>query len=128
MLGMKRQPSQADMEIGKRIKEMRAVLGISGLDLAKRLGVTRGAVGNWELGQGIKRENLQLIADNYNISLDWLASNSGTMRRPAPPSSLDGMVADFAKSYGEEAEVLREDLEREIRARKELIERNRRPN
>lgn len=86
---MKRAPSQTDIEIGNRIKEMRADLGISGLDLAKRLGVTRGAVGNWELGKGIKRENLQLIADAFNVSFDWLATGRGSPTAAPPKGSID---------------------------------------
>jgi transcriptional regulator with XRE-family HTH domain len=123
---MKRQPSQADIEIGNRIVQMRKELDITGLDLAKRLGVTRGAVGNWELGKGIKRENLQLIADKYKISFDWLATGRGLMKEPPPPlSGLDALVDDFKKAYGEEADILREDLERTIDERKKLIERSR---
>jgi DNA-binding transcriptional regulator YiaG len=45
--------------IGKRIKLLReSVPGRTQADFARLLGVSRGAVGNWELGQGIKRENL----------------------------------------------------------------------
>lgn len=72
---MKKQPSPADIEIGNRIRKMRADMDIDANDMAKRLGVTRGAVGNWELGGGIKRENLQKIAAEYDVSFEWLAGH-----------------------------------------------------
>lgn len=72
---MKRSPSPYDREIGKRIKQLRAERAVSSQVLAERLGVTRGAVGNWELGQGIKRDNLQKIAGEFGVSLDWLTGD-----------------------------------------------------
>lgn len=44
---------------------------------AKELGVERGAVGNWELGGGVKMENLIKIARQYKVALDWLAYGTG---------------------------------------------------
>lgn len=70
-------PVPDNEEIGKRIREVRGDLSQSAF--ASRLGgLTRGAVGNWELGKGIKRENLQLIADKFRISFEWLASGRGS--------------------------------------------------
>jgi phage repressor protein C with HTH and peptisase S24 domain len=72
-------PDNAD--IGKRIKLVReAHGGLSQSEFASRLAsVTRGAVGNWERGQGVKRENLQAIADRFAVSFEWLASGRGEM-------------------------------------------------
>jgi transcriptional regulator with XRE-family HTH domain len=64
--------------IGKRIKLLReSVPGRTQADFARLLGVSRGAVGNWELGQGIKRENLVLVSQKTGASLDWLMGNNG---------------------------------------------------
>jgi phage repressor protein C with HTH and peptisase S24 domain len=41
------------------------------------LGTSRGAVGNWELGKGIKQENLEQIAEKFDVSLDWLSMGTG---------------------------------------------------
>lgn len=57
--------------------------------LAESLGVTRGAVGNWELGQGVKRENLQKIANVFKASFEWLATGRGLPEPPPPPKSVD---------------------------------------
>jgi DNA-binding transcriptional regulator YiaG len=64
--------------IGKRIKLLReSVPERTQADFARLLGVSRGAVGNWELGQGIKRENLVLASQKTGASLDWLMGNNG---------------------------------------------------
>jgi transcriptional regulator with XRE-family HTH domain len=64
--------------IGKRIKLLReSVPGRTQADFARLLGVSRGAVGNWELGQGIKRENFVLVSQKTGASLDWLMGNNG---------------------------------------------------
>ena len=74
-----------NLPIGKRIAYLRtAVLGLSQEAFAKRLeNVTRGAVGNWERGEGIKRENIERIADEFGVSFEWLAANRGTKPMPA---------------------------------------------
>ena len=38
------------MSIGERIKKRREELGMSQLELAKRVGVTQGSIGNYETG------------------------------------------------------------------------------
>lgn len=72
--------------IGRRIKEVRTEAGLTQEGFAERLGVTRGAVGNWELGKGIKRENLVAIAAEFGPSVDWLAAAGVKM------ASTAGMV------------------------------------
>lgn len=69
--------------IGRRIRTLRKeILQMDSQEaFASRLGgVTRGAVGNWERGKGIKTANLQRIADEYDVSLDWLATGRGQPR------------------------------------------------
>jgi phage repressor protein C with HTH and peptisase S24 domain len=83
-------PDNAD--IGKRIRELREGLPgkVSQYDFAKRLGkTTRGAVGNWERGLGIKRENLLAIADTFGISVEWLATGSGPQESSKGPSASE---------------------------------------
>ena len=78
------QAMATDRDVGLRIKRLRTQIleAMSQKDFARRLGnVSRGAVGNWELGKGIKRDNLQRIADEYQVSFDWLATGRGEPRR-----------------------------------------------
>ena len=80
--------------IGKRIKLLReSIPGRTQADFARLLGVSRGAVGNWELGQGIKRENLVLVSQKTGASLDWLMGNNGE-DDVLPP--LDAVAATLA--------------------------------
>jgi phage repressor protein C with HTH and peptisase S24 domain len=74
------------VDIGKRIKQVRAARnGLSQAEFASKLGkTTRGAVGNWERGLGIKRENMQAIADKFDVSFEWLASGRGAMDAEPP--------------------------------------------
>lgn len=68
---------QDDKAIAARIKKVRNEAALTQEGFAAKLGdVTRGAVGNWERGLGIKRENLVLIANKLGVSLDWLATGS----------------------------------------------------
>lgn len=67
-----------------RIKFVRTLAGLTQEQFADRLGTSRGAVGNWELGQGIKTENLVLISERFGCSAEWLIREHG----PAPDSSI----------------------------------------
>lgn len=90
-MGKKEQDQQADQELGERIRYLRTeVLGIGRqADFAERLGVTRGAVGNWEVGKGVKRANLERISDVFDISLVWLTTGGGT---PIGRQSIDARL------------------------------------
>lgn len=72
--------------IGRRIKQLRAEAKLTQEAFARRLNVTRGAVGNWELGKGVKRENLTMIANELSTSFEWLATGS------ASPSSHPSQI------------------------------------
>lgn len=81
---------EPDKILGDRIRYLREdVLGMkSQAEFGSPLRVTRGAVGNWELGQGIKAENLRKIAQTFGISFDWLATGNG--ERPVPGDIVPG--------------------------------------
>jgi phage repressor protein C with HTH and peptisase S24 domain len=86
-----------DREIGDRIKSVREDRGLTQQQFASVLGgVTRGAVGNWERGQGIKRENLELVARKFEVSFEWLASGRGAMAFPSIPTSVEPVNAQIA--------------------------------
>lgn len=70
-------------DLAGRILRVRKQAGLSQEKFAEALGevegvkVTRGAVGNWELGKGISRANLRAIANKFEVPLDWLELNKG---------------------------------------------------
>ena len=61
------------------------------------LSVTRGAVGNWELGKGVKLANLIAIAEKYGVSLEWLVMGRGTM---FPPPERPEVGPGFSDAFG----------------------------
>lgn len=79
-------------KVGKRIAQLRKRRGETQQQFADMLGVTRGAVGNWELGKGIKRENLILIAERTGVTVDWLAQGANGDAVPSKAATLRGMV------------------------------------
>lgn len=69
--------------LASRIAYLRKdVLGISQAQFGGHVGVSRGAVANWEVGGDISRENLRNISTAFNVTLDWLDKGRG-----APPES-----------------------------------------
>lgn len=92
-------------EIATRIRQVRTDAGLSQQAFADRLGsATRGAVGNWERGLGIKRENLQLISDKFRVSFEWLATGKGPSDPPAGSNATErpnAFVGDKLSERGE---------------------------
>lgn len=71
--------------VGSRLKKARAVRGMSQSTVAKHMRVTRGAVGQWEVGATAPtRDNLNKLASLYRVGYDWLATGKGT---PPDPSA-----------------------------------------
>lgn len=70
----------SDIATGRRIKALRKDLGLTQDEFGRRVGLSRGAVGNWELGQGAKRESLLKVAEEFGVSFEWLATGRGEQR------------------------------------------------
>ena len=74
---MARQDKLSDRRnIGERIKSARLKAGFTQRELAKKLDVSAGAVGQWETGGVPATERLATIADQLAVSLDWLLGKS----------------------------------------------------
>lgn len=69
----------SNKEIAERMKWLRKDhLKLTQEQVATRLGdITRGAVGNWERGEGIKRANVLRFAETFGVSFDWLVTGRG---------------------------------------------------
>ena len=87
-------PGKADLaatvgrtELAKRIKSARETAGITQRDLAKRLAVSVGAVGQWETGGTPATDRLANLANVLGVSLDWLLGNS---MQPPPSARASG--------------------------------------
>lgn len=92
---------------GDRFRYLREdVLGITSQEqFAKELGVERGAVGNWELGGGVKWENIERIATRYRIPAEWLASGNGEppVRGDVIPGRVYVPVEEIATDFSDTA-------------------------
>lgn len=77
--------------VGQRIRHIRKLLGMTQEEFAGALsphiegGITRGAVGNWELEKGIKADNMKLVAEVTGVPIGWLWAGTGK----APQSKGD---------------------------------------
>ena len=59
--------------LGERIKAARIQAGLTQEELADRIGVSRGAVARWELGEiEPKLRNLVVLSELLNVSTDYL--------------------------------------------------------
>lgn len=86
-----------------RISQVRALTELTQEAFGRALGVTRGAVGNWERGKGIKTENLKAIAQTFSVSFEWLATGEG--REPTEVILADTALArDRRADYAEISE------------------------
>jgi len=70
-----------DVARGRRVRQIRKdVLHFkSQEELAEKLSVTRGAVGNWELGGEMGIDAMTALSKLAGVSLEWIAYNSGSM-------------------------------------------------
>lgn len=75
--------------VGKRIEEARKARCMTQEELAKKVGVPRTNLRNWESGvRGIKAENLYLIALELNVPSDYLLTLTNSMTKEASARSL----------------------------------------
>jgi transcriptional regulator with XRE-family HTH domain len=63
-------------QISERIKSARRSAGLTQRQLAEKLDVSAGAVGQWETGGVPTAERLATLADSLRVSLDWLLGKS----------------------------------------------------
>lgn len=69
--------SMRNKERAARIVALRNSRGLGQDELAALLNVSRGAVGNWELGGGVKAENLEKLATEFGVTVDWIVKGVG---------------------------------------------------
>jgi phage repressor protein C with HTH and peptisase S24 domain len=62
----------------ERLAYLRKLRGLTQKELGTRLGVSRGAVANWETGGDISRENQARLSTALDASLDWLEKAEGS--------------------------------------------------
>ena len=80
--------------LSEKLIALRREKGLSQVELAEELNVSRQAVSRWETGEAAPSlENLRCLRDLYNVSLDYLVCDEETQEQSAPPQSAIPRVA-----------------------------------
>ena len=93
------------MDIPERVRLARRKAGLTQATMAQQMGISRGAVANWESSGQIRpsTENLQKFAALTGTTLDWVLSGRGPMlmeEQAAPASTIaspSGTIRDSAE-------------------------------
>lgn len=73
------------MSVASRTKELRDSLGLTQQKFADRLGITRGAVANWDLDRSDPSDAvISLICREFNVREEWLRDGEGEMFHSKP--------------------------------------------
>ena len=68
------------MSVASRVKEIRKTSGLTQQEFADGLGITRGAVSNWDLGHSDPSDSaISLICREFNVREAWLRDGTGEM-------------------------------------------------
>jgi transcriptional regulator with XRE-family HTH domain len=125
-----------DNVVGKRIAYLRDKVGLSQVDLAKKLNVSPSTVAMWELGEReIKASTLIRIADFFNVSIDFLAGREHMIPETEDIDRLlQKKISDpddyfFLDGYLEASEEEKKELRRHFyEIKKQMLENNIKPS
>ena len=68
------------MTLTEKLISLRKKNGLSQLDLAEKLSVSRQAISRWEVGIAVPTtENLRVLSELYGVSIDYLLSDDAEM-------------------------------------------------
>ena len=80
---MHRQKGETKMK--DRLKKLRKVLNLKQREVAERLGITVGTVGQWESGVAVPGDaRIYQLCKEYNVRREWLERGEGEMFEPKP--------------------------------------------
>lgn len=89
------------MEFAERLRQLRMMHGLSQLELAKKMGLSKSRISMYELGaREPSLEMLELIGDFFNVDTDYLLG-----REDGSTYYLDPDVAIIAKEIYERKEL-----------------------
>ena len=81
-------------DIGKRIRELREVLGLTQKQFGERIGKSWRAVQDWEAGKSsIPDHTLRFISSTFNVSYNWLKTGQGEMWERKEKALLEELEA-----------------------------------
>lgn len=86
-----------------RLKELREQRRMNQTDLGRALGLSTGAVGNYERGERTPDiETLERIADYFNVSIDYLRGRDDVTIRIVDPSAREEFLLQAYRELNEE--------------------------
>lgn len=84
-----------------RLKLLRKTLGLKQREVAERLGVNVGLIGQWESGtKAVGKARIYQLCKEYDVRREWLETGAGDMFEPTP--TLDDKLAGAAAALFEE--------------------------
>jgi transcriptional regulator with XRE-family HTH domain len=97
------------MKFSERLAELRKKHKMTQQELANKLGVSRGAIGMYEIGQREPdAETLKKIADFFNTTTDYLL---GRTDDPNPPEkTIDDEIMSIMREMGPDVAIMFYDL------------------
>lgn len=93
------------MSVASRTSELRKSFGLTQQAFADRLGITRGAVANWDLDRSDPSDAvISLICREFNVREAWLRDGTGEMLEVKPRAEELGelvrkLLADRPESF-----------------------------
>lgn len=105
------------MTIGEKIRQRREQLGLSQVELARRIGVTQGSIGNYESGvSNPKMELLPKLFEALNTDANFLFGETGRLQKMEFTYSETVMIENYRclDDYGKKAvsDLLKTEYER----------------
>lgn len=74
------------MRLSEKLASLRKEKGLTQLDLAERLSVSRQAISRWEVGTAVpSTDNLKVLSDLYGVSVDYLLNDDAEL----PPDPVE---------------------------------------
>ena len=111
-------------EMKDRLKALRKALGLKQREIAEKLGVRVGNVGDWESGRSIPSTRIYQLCHEYNVRREWLERGEGEMfeekeeRKLSEFSDRDIYLESMRRVYDtlpESAKIAFADFCRELR-------------
>lgn len=93
------------MSVASRTSELRKAFGLTQQAFADRLGITRGAVANWDLDRSDPSDAvISLICREFNVREAWLRDGTGEMLEVKPRAEELGelvrkLLSDRSESF-----------------------------
>jgi transcriptional regulator with XRE-family HTH domain len=98
----------------ERIISLRKTLGLTQMEFAEKLGITRSAISLIEIGKNpLREQHIKTISLIFGVDEEWLRSGNGEMFKPEKFPRYDELL-DIFRSLSDEMKLLFLDLGRTL--------------